>query len=83
MFGSLCFLIDGRIGLCVTRDGLMVRVGRDGLDEALSLSHVTPMEMRGRRMSGFVRVAPAGFGTESALRMWAQRGLSAAKAADR
>ena len=83
MFGSLCFLIGGHISLCVTRDGLLVRVGRDAMDQALSLRHVTPMEMRGRPMSGFVRVAPGGFATEADLRMWAERGLVAAKAVGR
>lgn len=83
MFGGLCFLIGGRMSLCVTKDGLLVRVVRDGMDEALSLTHVRPMEMRGRRVSGFVRVAPDGFATQTALRTWVQRGMSAAKAVDR
>jgi TfoX N-terminal domain len=81
MFGSLCFMVSGSMCCCVSKEGLLVRVGRDGMDEALAEANVEPMQMRGRRMSGFVIVAPEGFATASQLRKWVVRGMSAAKAA--
>jgi TfoX N-terminal domain len=81
MFGSLCFMVSGRMCCCVSKDGLLVRVGRDGMDEALAEANVEPMRMRGRQMSGFVIVAPEGFATASRLKQWVRRGLSAAEAA--
>lgn len=81
MFGSPCFIVSGHMCCCVNKDGLLVRVGRDGMDKALSEANVEPMKMRGRQMSGFVIVAPEGFATASRLKKWVQRGMSAADAA--
>ncbi len=81
MFGSLCFMVSGRMCCCVNKEGLLVRVGRDGMDEALAEANVEPMQMRGRRMSGFVIVTPEGFATAAQLRKWVRRGMSAAEAA--
>jgi hypothetical protein len=82
MFGSLCFTVDGRICCAVNpRGGLLVRVGRDGMDRALTDANVYPMEMAGRRMSGFVLVAPEGFATAASLRKWATCGIAAASRA--
>ena len=83
MFGSLCFMVGGRMCCCVNKDGLLVRVGRNGMDKALSEPNVEPMQMRGRQMSGFVIVAPDGFATASALKKWLRRGMSAASTASR
>jgi hypothetical protein len=33
------------------------------------------MEMRGRTMTGFVRVAPEGYRTDAALKKWVRRGV--------
>jgi len=54
MFGSLCFMVGGSMCCCVNKDRLLVRVGRDGIEQALSEANVEPMEMGGRQMSGFV-----------------------------
>ncbi|GAA3351827.1 TfoX/Sxy family protein [Amorphoplanes nipponensis] len=56
MFGSLAFLLDGRLAVGVTGDDLMVRVGPDGADDALTRPGARLMEMGGRRMRGWVRV---------------------------
>ena len=37
--------------------------------------HVSAMEMGGRVMTGFVRVAPEGYGTDAELKKWIERGL--------
>ena len=81
-FGSLCFTVDGRMCCAVNPRGLLVRVGRDGVDRALAEANVGPMEMAGRTMSGFVLVAPEGFATAADLRKWATRGIAAAAQAD-
>jgi TfoX/Sxy family transcriptional regulator of competence genes len=59
MFGSLAFLTDGRLTVCVTGDGLMVRVGPEGAEEALAQPGARLMEMGGRRMRGWVLVDEA------------------------
>jgi TfoX/Sxy family transcriptional regulator of competence genes len=61
------------------RGGLLVRVG-EAYDEALREPHAAAVEMRGRVMGGFVRVAPEGYRTEAALKKWVERGVTAAAA---
>jgi hypothetical protein len=77
MMGSLCFMVGGSM-CCVVRGrgGLLVRVGPDAFERALAEPHVEPMEMRGRVMTGFVRIAPEGFCTDAALKRWVERGVA-------
>lgn len=53
MFGGLCFMQHGNMVCGVSGDGLMIRVGKANMDNALALPDVEPMEMGGRRMGGF------------------------------
>ena len=76
MMGGLVFMVDGH--MCVVasgRGGLLVRVGPDAQARVLKESHVKPMTMAGRPMTGFVRVMPEGYRTAAALRKWVKRGL--------
>ena len=56
MFGGLCFMDRGNMICGIAGDGLMMRVGKDGMDAALALPDVEPMEMGGRVMGGFVTI---------------------------
>jgi hypothetical protein len=58
----------------VDRD-LMVRVGPEGHEQALSQPHARPMDFTGKPMRGMVYVAAAGLRTEKSLRAWVDRGL--------
>ena len=55
MFGGLVFLRDGNM-LVVLRGkgGAMARVGAEQTAAALQIDGVTPTQMRGREMTGFV-----------------------------
>jgi hypothetical protein len=76
MMGGLCFMVGGAMCCSVSgRGGLMIRVGPQAHEQTLRKPHVTPMEMRGRVMTGFVRVAPDGYRTDAAFRKWVERGL--------
>jgi TfoX/Sxy family transcriptional regulator of competence genes len=75
MMGGLCFMVKGRMCCSVSgRGGLMVRVGPDAHQSMLREPHVQPMEMRGRTMAGFLRVAAEGYRTEAGLKKWVKRG---------
>jgi TfoX/Sxy family transcriptional regulator of competence genes len=77
MMGGLCFMVGGRMCCVVSgKGGLLVLVGPEAFARALSETHVEPMEMRGRVMTGFVRVAPEGFRTDAMLKRWVERGLA-------
>jgi hypothetical protein len=76
MMGGLCFMVGGSMCCVVSgKGGLLVRVGPDAFARALAEPHVAPMEMGGRVMTGFVRVAPDGYRTDAALKTWVERGV--------
>ena len=54
---------------------MLIRVGPEAHARMLQEPHTSPMEMRGRIMSGFVRVAPEGYRTDAELKKWVKRGL--------
>lgn len=71
MFGAMAFMLNGHMVVATTKDGsLLVRVGKDGMEAALRLPGVGPMEMSGRRMGGFVVVDGDVIEEESALGEW-------------
>ena len=77
MFGGLAFLVGGHMAVAVSgRGGLLVRVGPDGAADALSRPHAGQAEMRGRAMTGWIRVAPDGVRTRRQLAPWVRRGAS-------
>jgi TfoX/Sxy family transcriptional regulator of competence genes len=76
MMGGLCFMVNGAMCCSVSgKGGLLVRVGPDAQEKVLGEPHVKPMEMRGRIMTGFVRVDPDGYRSASALKRWVERGV--------
>jgi hypothetical protein len=81
MFGGLAFLADGHMAVVVSgQGGLMLRVPPDELEALLAREHTRPMEMRGRPMSGWIRVDPDGCTSDHALEEWVRRGLEQARA---
>jgi hypothetical protein len=81
LMGGLCFMVNGSMSCSVSgRGGLLVRVDPQAYENMLREPHVAAVEMRGRVMGGFVRVAPDGYRTEAALKKWVERGVSAAEA---
>lgn len=79
MFGGLAFMVRGNMCVGVIDDKLMVRVGPDGYERALKLTHARPMDFTGKPMRGFVYVTPEGTRTPRQLRAWVDRGLEFAK----
>jgi len=69
MFGGLAFMLDGHMFCGVVKDSLMIRLGSDGAQHALSRQHVRPMDFTGRPSKGMVFVDPEGF-KGAALRHW-------------
>lgn len=78
MFGGIAFMLNGNMCCGVTNDDLMVRVGADGLEDALDQPHARPMDFTGRPMKGFV-FADAGAVGDRVLRQWVQRGVTFAE----
>ena len=76
MFGGLCFMVRGHMCCAASgRGGLLVRVGPDAPAAIFREPHASTVEMRGRTMGGFVRVAPDGYRTSQGLKKWVTRAL--------
>jgi hypothetical protein len=80
MFGGLAFLLHGNMSVGLSSGGdLMVRVGAEATDAALSRPHTRLFDMTGRPMKGWILVAPEGVKTKRELGAWVQRGLGYAR----
>ncbi len=76
MMGGLCFMVDNVMCCTISgRGGMLFRVGSEAHASMLKKPHTSPMEMRGRIMTGFVRVSDEGTRTEAGLRAWVKRAL--------
>lgn len=77
MFGGLAFLLDGHMAVAVSGEGgLMVRAGADQADQLLQEPHVGQIEMRGRPMTGWLRVDAAALEAEAELGRWIDVGAA-------
>ena len=77
MFGGLAFLVGGNMAVAASgQGGVMVRVDPAETERLLATTPAAPMEMRGRAMTGWLRVAAADVATDEALEEWVQRGAS-------
>src|SRR5579884_872767 len=76
MFGGLAFLVGGNMAVAASgRGGLLVRVDPEQSDELVATTPAEPMEMRGREMTGWLRVDTADVSDEAALAEWVERGV--------
>ncbi len=80
MFGGLAFLVGGHMAVAASgQGGLLVRVAPENSDALLALGHTQLMQMRGREMNGWIRVAPDGLAAKRALDGWVRRGVEFAR----
>ena len=80
MFGGLAFLVGGNMAIAASgQGGLLVRVDPEESDQLVSSTEATTMEMRGREMKGWLRVASEHVGTKDQLAEWVERGTSYAR----
>ncbi len=78
MFGGLAFMVNTHMACGIVGDDLMIRVGAEKYDEALS-SGADEMDFTGRPMRGLVMVRAAQLATDEALDDWVVRAVSYAQ----
>jgi len=77
MFGGLGFMVDGNLTVAASRrGGLLVRTDPADAEEVESRPGVEPMESAGRRMPGWVFVAPEALASEDDVGAWVDRALA-------
>jgi TfoX/Sxy family transcriptional regulator of competence genes len=80
MFGGLAFLIRGNMAIAASgQGGLLVRCDPEESPALVSRTKAEPMEMRGRQMSGWLRVEADAVRTKRQLTKWVEIGTSQAR----
>ena len=80
MFGGLAFLIGGNMAVAASgQGGVLVRVDPAQSEQLVATTKARPMEMRGREMQGWLRVAPEDVGTRRQLARWVTLGTTYAR----
>jgi TfoX/Sxy family transcriptional regulator of competence genes len=75
MFGGVCILYNGNMACGVYKDDLIVRVGTEKYQEALSRPHTKLFDITGKAMKGWIMVEPQGCASEKDLKTWVEQGL--------
>ena len=75
MFGGVGFMLQGNMACGVNKDDLVVRVGPQRYDEAMSKPFTRLFDITGRPMKGWVMVDPKGFASDDDLKYWVQLGV--------
>lgn len=71
MFGGLAFFLQGHLCCGVMADKMIVRIGPDGYEETLTQKYVSPFDITGKSMRGWITVALSGLASKAALSRWA------------
>jgi TfoX/Sxy family transcriptional regulator of competence genes len=80
MFGGLAFLIGGNMAIAASSEGgVLVRADRDDSDRLVETTRARLMEMRGKQMRGWLRVAPEHVHTKRELAKWVELGTAYAR----
>jgi TfoX/Sxy family transcriptional regulator of competence genes len=80
MFGGLGFLVNGNMAVAASGGGgLLVRVDPDESDALVRKTGARPMEMRGRKMRGWLLVDTDDVRTKRQLAAWVNRGVAYAR----
>jgi len=80
MFGGLAFLIGGNMAVAASgQGGVLVRVDPAESDTLVATTSARFMEMRDRRMQGWLRVGPEDLRTRRQLAKWVELGATYAR----
>ncbi|MGH9079109.1 MAG: TfoX/Sxy family protein [Acidimicrobiales bacterium] len=84
MFGGLAFLIYGNMTISASgQGGVLVRVDPQQSDALVGRTNASIAVMRGRPMSGWLRVAPEHLRTKRQLAKWVGLGVATARSLPR
>ena len=70
MFGGICYLASGNICFGIWKEYLIVRAGVETAGEKLLLPFVTPFDVTGKPMKGWLMVAEKGWRSDQDLHEW-------------
>ena len=70
MFGGVCHLLNGNMFCGVHKDYLILRLGKEKAQTAMTWPHVKPFDITGKPMAGWVMVGVKGFERDATLADW-------------
>ncbi|WP_316794161.1 TfoX/Sxy family protein [Pedobacter frigoris] len=70
MFSGHCFLVNGKMCICVNQEELLCRIGHEQVVEELEKGNARQMVMNGRASKDFVYVALADITSGRELAYW-------------
>jgi TfoX/Sxy family transcriptional regulator of competence genes len=80
MFGGLAFMINGNMAVSASgKGGLLLRVDPAQNAALVSEPHAEPFEMRGRHMSGWLRIDSDALSTDADFAKWVDVGVEYAR----
>lgn len=80
MFGGLAFLVNGNMAIAASvQGGILVRVDPEESDQLVETTAAELAVMRGRPMTGWLRLQPEHVRTERDLGRWVARGVTYAR----
>jgi len=75
MFGGLCFMVEDKMCVGISKNELMARIGPENYEEALMREGCSEMNFTGRPMKGYVFVDEEALDMEEDLVHWLQLAL--------
>jgi len=75
MFRGICFMVNGKMCVCVSENELLCRIGASQMDAALENNYVQQMMMRGRASKDFVYVSEEGYYNKKDFDHWIKLSL--------
>jgi TfoX/Sxy family transcriptional regulator of competence genes len=80
MFGGLAFLVHGNMAIAASGEGgILVRVDPARSDQLVATTHASVAEMRGRLMTGWLRVDADALRSDADLARWVETGAEFAR----
>lgn len=73
MFGGICFMINGNMCVGPWKGSLIARLDKADHESTQAEPHVSPMDITGKVMRGWAKVAPEGIADDSDLKNWIER----------
>jgi TfoX/Sxy family transcriptional regulator of competence genes len=75
MFRGVCFMVNGKMCVCVSGNEMLCRIGADEVEAALENNYVRQMIIRGRPVKDYVYVSEEGFHNQKEFDRWIKLAL--------
>ena len=76
MFNGICFMVNDKMCVCVSKDELMCRVGPEIFEEALERNGTRTMVHNGKSMTGYVFASEVAYKSKKDFDFWIQSCLA-------